>query len=40
MQNLTQGPQKIFGGPHVARGPHFGYPWFRLLKKLGNAQLG
>jgi len=24
---LTLGLQKIFGGPHVARGPHFGHPW-------------
>jgi hypothetical protein len=21
----TQGPQKKFGGPHAARGPHFGH---------------
>ncbi len=21
------GPQKIFGGPHAARGPQFGHPW-------------
>ncbi len=23
----TQGPQKKFGGPHAARGPHFGHVW-------------
>ena len=27
--SLLQGPQKIFGGPHAARGPHFGHPWTR-----------
>jgi len=26
------GPQKFFGGPHVARGPQFGHPWYRGLK--------
>jgi|FrelakmetLWP11LW_1041352.scaffolds.fasta_scaffold301992_1 hypothetical protein len=24
---LTQGPQKKFGGPHVALGPHYGHVW-------------
>jgi hypothetical protein len=23
----SQGPQKKFGGPHAARGPHFGRVW-------------
>jgi len=32
VQNLSQGPQKIFGGLHVARGPHFGHPWHIGLK--------
>ncbi len=32
---LTQGPQKKFGGPHVARGPHFGHVWVNAL----NSQL-
>jgi len=25
------GPQKIFGGPHAARGPQFGHPWYKVL---------
>ncbi len=25
---LLQGPQKIFGGPHAARGPQFGHVWY------------
>lgn len=29
---LTQGPQKIFGGPHAARRPHFGHPCKSILK--------
>jgi len=27
----VQGLQKQVGGPHSARGPHFGHPWFRSL---------
>jgi hypothetical protein len=23
-----QGPQKMFGGPHAARGPQFGHVWY------------
>ncbi len=26
---LIQGPQKMFGGPHVAHGPHFGHVCYR-----------
>jgi len=36
IQNLTQGPQKIFGGPHAARGPHFGHPCYIAFSKTGN----
>ncbi len=28
--DLTQGPQKIFGEPHAARGLHFGHPCYTL----------
>ncbi len=32
------GPQKIFGGPHAARGPQFGHPWSSILiSKYSNA---
>jgi len=37
IQNLTQGPQKIFGGSHMARGPHFGHPWYIALV-MGSSQ--
>ncbi len=26
-KNSLQGPQKMFGGLHAARGPQFGYVW-------------
>jgi hypothetical protein len=38
----TQGPQKKFGGPHAARGPHFGHvctrPWLLAIRNFVRMQ--
>ena len=38
IHNLTQGPQKIFGGPHAARGPHFGHPCYMVISPFLSLQ--
>ena len=33
------GPQKIFGGPHAARGPQFGHAWYKYSTKVKRTGL-